>query len=117
MAALSALLERLDQEAPVQAALRLATPDLGGRVSREKVYELDAYADDRMLRGFTRPFRRLAETLQEEEKIPAGVSPIFVARYLDGVKAPSFSVPIEVPQLVEELSLTVTDPHEETSAG
>jgi hypothetical protein len=34
---LAAPLERLDQEAPLQAAaLRLATPDQGGRVSREK---------------------------------------------------------------------------------
>ena len=103
--ALSALLERLDQEAPVQAAaLRLATPDRGGRVSREKVYELGEYADDRMLRGFTRPFRRLTAALQDEGAIPAGVSPIFVARYPDGVKASYFSVPSEVPQLLEGLS-------------
>ncbi len=103
--ALSALLERLDQEAPVQAAaLRLAKPDQGGSVSREKVYELGDYADDRMLRGFTRPFRRLTVALQGEGAIPAGVSPIFVARYPDGVKASYFSVPTEVPQLLEELS-------------
>lgn len=103
--ALSALLLRLDQEAPVQAAaLRLATSDHGGRVSRAKVYELGDYADDRMLRGFTRPFRRLTATLQGEGSIPPGVSPIFVARYPDGVKASHFSVPAEVPQLLEELS-------------
>ena len=85
---MSALLERLDQEAPLQAAaLRLATADKGGRVSREKIYELGGFADDRMLRGFTRPFRRLTEVLQTEGVIPAGVSPIFVARYPDGVKA------------------------------
>src|SRR5262249_15178264 len=42
--ALSALLRLLDKEAPVQgAALRLATPDRGGRVSREDVYELGDY--------------------------------------------------------------------------
>jgi hypothetical protein len=112
LAALSALLERLDQEAPVQAAaLRLATPDQGGRVSREKVYKLGEYADDRMLRGFTRPFRRLTAILQAEGRVPEGVSPIFVARYPDGVKASYFSVPGEVPQLLEELSPTETGPH------
>lgn len=111
--ALSALLERLDQEAPVQAsALRLATPDRGGRVSREKVYELGDYADDRMLRGFTRPFRRLTEALQDEGAIPTGVSPIFVARYPDGVKASYFSVPSEVPQLLQELLFTGDRPHD-----
>ncbi len=105
LSALAALLERLDEEAPVQAAaLRLATPGQDGRVSREKVYELGGYGDDRMLRGFTRPYRRLTEALQREGVIPAGVSPIFVARYPDGVKTSYFSVPSEVPQLLEELS-------------
>lgn len=117
--ALAALLERLDQEAPVQAAaLRLATHDRGGRVSREKVYELGGYADDRMLRGFTRPFHRLTAALQEEGAVPAGVAPIFVARYPDGVKASYFSVPSEVPQVLEDLSSTRPDPGDETpSAG
>lgn len=65
--ALAALLKRLDLEAPVQAAaLRLAVEANGGRVSREQVYELGSYSDDRMLRGFTRPFRRLTEVLQAE---------------------------------------------------
>ena len=104
LTALSALLKRLDEEAPVQAAaLRLATPDREGQVSREKVYELGGYTDDRMLRGFTRPYNRLTTALQGEGVIPAGVSPIFVARYPDGVKASYFSVPTEVPQLLEEL--------------
>jgi PIN domain-containing protein len=117
--AVSALLERLDQEAPVQAAaLRLATPDKSGRVSREKIYELGGFADDRMLRGFTRPFRRLTEVLQSEGAIPAGVSPIFVARYPDGVKASYFGVPSEVPQLLQELSSAGPSPLDETpSAG
>lgn len=117
--AVSALLERLDEEAPVQAAaLRLATSDESGRVSRERVYELGDYADDRMLRGFTRPFRRLTAALQGEGAIPEGVSPIFVARYPDGVKTSYFSVPSEVPQLLDELSSAEPNRHEEApSAG
>jgi hypothetical protein len=104
LTALSALLERLDQEAPVQAsALRLATPDRDGRVSRDEVYELGGYTDDRTLSGFTRPYNRLIRVLQGEGVIPAGVSPIFVARYPDGVKASYFSVPSEVPRLLKEL--------------
>lgn len=120
--ALSALLERLDAEAPVQAAaLRLATVRSDGRVGREKVYELGGYSDDRMLRGFTRPFRRLTESLQAESLAPAGVASIFVARYPDGVKASYFSVPSEVPELLAEImglagdasgaSLPSTDEH------
>ncbi|WP_214107844.1 PIN-like domain-containing protein [Acrocarpospora catenulata] len=115
--ALSALLERLDREAPVQAAaLRLATPTQGGRVSREKVYELGGYADDRMLRGFTRPFRRLTSALQEEGAIPENVSPIFVASYPDGVKASYFSVPFEVSRLLEELSSSGQNPQDGSSS-
>ncbi|VVJ21193.1 Uncharacterised protein [Amycolatopsis camponoti] len=111
--ALSALLEQLDREAPVQAAaLRLATPGSDGRVSREKVYELGEYADDRMLRGFTRPFRRLTAALQGDGTVPARVAPVFVARYPDGVKASYFSVPAEVPALLEELAATAPDPGE-----
>lgn len=103
--AVSALLERLDEEAPVQArALRLATPGRCGRVGREVVYELGDYADDRMLRGFTRPYRRLTANLQAEGLIPPGLPQIFVARYPDGVKASYFSVPDEVPPLMEELA-------------
>ncbi|NUT97643.1 MAG: DUF4935 domain-containing protein [Saccharothrix sp.] len=105
--AVAALLNRLDAEAPVQAnALRLATPDRRGRVTREQVYELGGYDDDRMLRGFTRPFRRLTELLQRDGVVPPGVPQIFVARYPDGVKTSYFSVPDEVPPLLDELRRT-----------
>ncbi|MEU3644196.1 PIN domain-containing protein [Lentzea sp. NPDC034063] len=103
--ALRALLIQLDEQAPVQAeALRLATPDKRGRVSREEVYALGDYADDRMLRGFTRPYRRLTANLQAKGLIPLGVPPILVARYPDGVKTSYFSVPDEVPPLLELLA-------------
>lgn len=92
-----ALLDRLDQEAPVQsAALRLAINSDSGTVSREQVYELGGYSDDRMLRGFTRPFRRLTEALQDEGILPPGLAPILPARYPDGVKASFFAIPAEI---------------------
>jgi predicted nucleic acid-binding protein len=107
LGALEAVLEHLDREAPVQAAaLRLATPEHGGQVSRDAVYELGSYSDDRMLRGFTRPVRRLTELLQDGGIVPAGVPPLLVARYPDGVKASYFGVPAEVPQLLKELALS-----------
>ena len=97
--ALEALLVRLDDEAPVQAqAIRLAAQS-GGRVSREQVYELGGFPDDRMIRGFTRPPVRLTAALQTDGVVPEGVLPIFVARYPDGVKASYFSVPPEIPSL------------------
>jgi hypothetical protein len=101
--ALVALLTLLDNEAPVQAqAIRLAAQS-GGRVTREQVYALGQFPDERMLRGFTRPPARLTAALQAEGVVPEGVRPILVARYPDGVKAPYFSVPPEVPALYAEL--------------
>jgi hypothetical protein len=95
--AVALLIERVERQAPVQAApLRLAIESDTGSVSREKVYELGGYSDDRMLRDFTRPFRRLTESLQEAGRLPQGLSPIFEARYPDGVKASYFVVPPEV---------------------
>ncbi|HEX7305878.1 PIN-like domain-containing protein [Lentzea sp.] len=103
--AVAALLEQLDDQAPVQAAaLRLATPDKRGRVSREEVYVLGDYSDERMLRGFTRPYHRLTAVLQARGVVPPGVPQIFVARYPDGVRTSYFSVPDEVPPLLEALA-------------
>lgn len=100
--ALDALLTRLDGEAPVQAnAIRLAARS-GGRVTRDQVYELGGFPDDRMLRGFTRPPARLTAALQAESLVPDLVLPILVARYPEGVKASYFSVPPEIPALYAE---------------
>lgn len=104
MDALQALLSALDAEAPVQAqALRHCTNEAGGKVARELIYELGDYHNDRMLRGFTRPFGRLTEALQASGGVPRGVRPIFVARYPDGVKASYFSVPPEIPGLLTQI--------------
>jgi hypothetical protein len=95
--AVTLLIERVERQAPARAApLRLAIESDTGSVSREKVYELGGYSDDRMLRDFTRPFRRLTESLQEAGRLPQGLSPIFEARYPDGVKASYVVVPPEV---------------------
>lgn len=104
--ALSALLEALDREAPVQAqVLRFAAASGTGRVSREQVYELGGFPEERMLTGFTRPPLRLTQALQADGVVPNGVAPILVARYPDGVKASYFSVP-SVPSLLKEMAMS-----------
>jgi len=91
--ALLTLLARLDGEAPVQAnVIRLAARS-GGRVTRDQVYKLGGFPDDRMLRGFTRPPARITVALQAEGLVPDRILPILVARYPEGVKASYFSVP------------------------
>lgn len=103
LAALSALLEALDEEAPTQASALREAAKSGGRIERERIYELGEYNDDRMLRGFTRPFTRLTAQLQYRGLIPDGVRPIFSARYPHGVKVSYFIVPPEVPDLMNEI--------------
>jgi hypothetical protein len=103
--ALVSLLTRLDDDSPVQAqAIRLAAQS-GGRVTRDQIFELGGFPDDRMLRGFTRPPARLTAALQSEGIVPDHVLPILVARYPEGVKASYFSVPPEIPPLYAELSV------------
>ncbi len=66
------LLTQLESQAHVQAAvIREAIRD-GGFVSRERVYELGRYPEDRSLRGFTRPVNRITELLKKIGYLPVG---------------------------------------------
>ena len=65
-----ALLARLDEEAPVQAEVIRLAAQSGGRVTREQVYKLGGFPDDRMLRGFTCPPARITVALQDEGVVP-----------------------------------------------
>ena len=63
--AVTELLRRLDQEGQVQSDVIREAAALGGTVSREIVYGLCGYDDERMLRGFTRPTARITADLAE----------------------------------------------------
>lgn len=100
-AALDALFGALDAEGqPHSAIIRQAARE-GGWVSRRDVYRLAGKTEDQVLRGFTRPTERLTRQLQANGAIPEGVESILVAEYPDGVRASYFSVPSEVPELLE----------------
>jgi hypothetical protein len=43
----------------------------GGFIARGRVYELAGYPDDRSLRGFTKPLRRVIEKLVENGQLPS----------------------------------------------
>lgn len=58
--------KRLEADSPVQAAaLRLAAAQEGA-VTRKQVYEIGHYDETRMLRGFTRPVKRVCQALRRE---------------------------------------------------
>lgn len=74
--AVAELLRRLDQEGQVQSDVIREAAALGGTVSREIVYGLCGYDDDRMLRGFTRPTARITADLRREGLLAEPVMPI-----------------------------------------
>jgi hypothetical protein len=94
--AVTELLRRLDMEGQVQSDVIREAAALGGTISREIVYELCGYNDERMLRGFTRPAARITAELQAEGLLAEPVTPVLKPMYPDGVRASGFRIPTEV---------------------
>jgi hypothetical protein len=86
------LLKNLDAQAPVQGAtLRLAAQQ-GGFVSREQVYAIGQYDDDRSLRGFTRPVNRIVQEMRAQGMVPDDAVDVLATRYNGGVVATGFEI-------------------------
>ncbi|MEU1176870.1 PIN-like domain-containing protein [Streptomyces sp. NPDC005820] len=79
--------------------------EMNGFASALSVYEICDYDDDRTLRGFTRPVKRIAGQLRQLGKIPESAVSVLETQYEPGeMKASGFSVdPLLVP-LVNELT-------------
>lgn len=100
VAAVRELLKRLDGEGREQAdVIRFAATE-GGLISREKIYEIAGYDEDRMLRGFTRPAARITRDLQGEGLLEDGVEPILAPIYEGGVTAVQFEIPLDVVEIL-----------------
>ncbi|WP_140425472.1 PIN-like domain-containing protein [Cryobacterium sp. N21] len=98
---LLAVLDRLDDEELVDAAVIREAATNGGRVIRERVYEIDGRADERMLVAFARPVTLIVASLQAEGVVPEDVLPLLRSQYKLGVKARHFTVPDEVVDLLQ----------------
>ena len=94
-----AVLEALTRGGYTQASVIEEALECGGRIARERVYELDGRDESQMLRAFTRPVTRITAELQNEGVVPPGVSPLLRAIYDEGVKTSHFAVPQEVVDL------------------
>ncbi|WP_327136595.1 PIN-like domain-containing protein [Streptomyces sp. NBC_01340] len=79
--------------------------EMNGFASALNVYEICDYDNDRTLRGFTRPVKRITGQLRQLGRIPDSAVPVLETRYEPGeMKASGFSVdPLLVP-LVNELA-------------
>ncbi|MCL9761636.1 PIN-like domain-containing protein [Frankia sp. AiPa1] len=102
--AVAAVLDRLLEEAPVQAAVVRRAAELGGFISRDEVYQIGGYDQRRSLRGFTRPVRRIVAAFQDRGLIPVGIDDLLETSYDDETVglATGFTVPRAVLPLVLE---------------
>lgn len=95
-----AVLKELDSQGHTQADVIREAIANGGRISRARVYELDNRDENQMLRGFTRPVKRVTAELQAKGDVPYGVAALLDAVYETGVKSSHFAVPHEVVELL-----------------
>lgn len=82
--------------------------DMDGPIEATSVYEICDYDDDRSLRGFTKPVRRISGKLMEQGVVPNTAVPVLTAQYENGPgRASGFEVhPLLVPVIQ---GLTDTD--------
>lgn len=91
--AFTAALSRLERDnGRVQADVIREALKHGGYVTRERVYRIGRYPKDRMLRGFTRPTNRIAESMRRSGEIAADAVDILSTSFQDGVQADGFQV-------------------------
>jgi len=74
----------------------------GGTISRDEVYALCDYRDDRMLRGITRPTARITADLQSEKILPASVTPMLTSLYREAGPLYAIRVPSEVVDILSQ---------------
>ena len=94
------LLKRLDNEGREQADVIRFAAEHGGIVTREEVYQIAGYEEERMLRGFTRPAARITRVLQESGVLDGEVEPVLTPHYDGGVTAVRFEIPLEVVEIL-----------------
>ncbi|MFC7480311.1 PIN-like domain-containing protein [Luedemannella flava] len=78
---LRVLLTWLSVEASVQESVIRLAAEQDGYVSREQIYTLGSYPEDRSLRGFTRPVSRITQALRDNGVVPEGAVDLLRAVY------------------------------------
>lgn len=95
------LLRRLRSEGWPHAAIIEHAAANGGVVTRAEVYEIADYPPERMLRGFTRPTRRITLDLIVEGLLEEDVDWPLLTQYATGVVASHFIVPPEFTDILD----------------
>ncbi|MEU9740170.1 PIN-like domain-containing protein [Micromonospora chersina] len=72
----------------------------GGTISRDAVYTICGYSDDRLLVGFTRPTARITASLQAEQRLPQSVTPMLTPLYRGPGRLYAVRIPPEVAEIL-----------------
>lgn len=84
-----------------------------GFVSRDRVYQLAGYPEDRSLKGFTRPVNRLVNALIERGVLPDTVDDLLTPVYDPTVnsyqRTSGFTVPLEVVRMMLAAKAAATE--------
>ncbi|MFE9049167.1 MULTISPECIES: PIN domain-containing protein [Streptomyces] len=79
--------------------------EMDGLIEASSVYEICDYDDERSLRGFTRPIKRISGNLMEQGVIPDSAVPVLTAEYENGPgRASGFKVPPLLVPLINDLA-------------
>ncbi|MEU8154493.1 PIN-like domain-containing protein [Micromonospora sp. NPDC048986] len=76
----------------------------GGTISRDAVYAICGYSNDRLLVGFTRPTARITASLQAEQRLPEAVTPMLTALYRGPGRLYAVRIPPEVTEILNPRS-------------
>lgn len=95
-----------EDHAPTRAMVIRRAIEQGGYVSREEVYEIGGYNQNRMLTGWTRPIRTWTQYLRDKGEIPSneGTTDVLEVQYERGDgRARGFKIPEPMMELFAEL--------------
>lgn len=96
------VLRELETQGHIQAHVIREAITHNGRISRARDYEIDSRDENQMLRGFTRPVKRVIKELQTKGAVQYVLAPLLDAGYESGVKSSHFTVPQEVVELFDD---------------
>jgi PIN like domain len=115
--ALDELLVRLTREAPVQAEVLAQAAQNGGVITRAKVYEIGDYDEERSLRSFTRPIKRISQEFRDDDAIEALAVDVLEANYDPVAPNPSLATGFSVNEQVLPLLVEAVERSGRTSSS
>ncbi len=77
------LYSRMASRTPIRARVLVQAAKNGGHIAREEIYQIGEYHEDRTLRAYTRPIRRITQELRDEGLLSEDAEDVLEAVYDD----------------------------------